>query len=102
MTSEPAEAQAFSSLISDVFCECRGAAQADVGRLSRELFLKVDVEGRSLCSAADAVGLTTGEARTVLFLFRRQMAGAMVGSVSTSCLKAANHARGQYPRGDPL
>lgn len=95
MPTEPADAQAVADLISDVFCECRSTVQADVGRLSGELFLKVDVEGRSLRSAADAVGLSTGDAKTVLFLFRRQMASALVASVLTVPASDADQTRGE-------
>ena len=45
MTTEPADAQAVADLISDVFCECRSIVEADVGRLSGELFLKVMSKG---------------------------------------------------------
>ena len=93
MTAEPAEAQVISDLISDVFCECRRTVQADVGRLSAELFLKVDVEGRSLQSAADAVGLSTADARTVLFIFRRRMAGSLVESILASRLTESAQTR---------
>ncbi|MAS04181.1 MAG: hypothetical protein CL534_05750 [Ahrensia sp.] len=100
MTREPAEAQAILDLVSDVLCKCQGAVQADVGALSGELFLKVDVEGRTLQFAADALGLTTHEPRTMLFLFWRQMAGALVGSVSGARLPDAIQTRGDgAPRG---
>lgn len=93
MDRKPVEAQAIADLVSNVFCECRRTVQADVGVLSGELFLKVDVEGRTLQFAAEALGLTTHEARTVLFLFRRQMAGAVVGSVLAAQLPDANQTR---------
>lgn len=86
MIKGPEDSQAITQLISDVFCECGSTVQTDVGRLSGELFLKVDVEGRSLKAAADAVGLSTSDARTVLFIFRRRMAGALVDSVLASRL----------------
>lgn len=99
MDRKPAETQAIADLVSKVFCECRRTVQADVGALSGELFLKVDVEGRTLQFAAEALGLTTHEARTVLFLFRRQMAGAVVGSVLAARLPDANQTRGgRMPR----
>lgn len=84
MTKGPADARVITHLVSDVFCICRGTVQADVGRLSGELFRSVDVDGRSLEAAADAVGLSTLEARTVLFIFRRRMAGAVVDSILAS------------------
>ena len=99
MTTEQADAQVIADLIFDIFCECSGRVQDDVGRLSGELFLKVDVEGRTLRSAADAVGLSTGDARTVLFLFRRQMASALVGSVPTTRLPDAGQRRGEGDEG---
>ena len=98
MTTEPADAQAVADLISDVFCECRSIVEADVGRLSGELFLKVDVEGRSLRSAADAVGLSTGDAKTALFLFRRQIASALVSSVLTVSASDEDQTRGEGRR----
>ncbi len=94
MTKDPQDSQAIALLLSDVFCECGDVVQADVGRLSGELFVKVDVEGWSLRSAADAVGLSTGDAKTVLFLFRRQMASALVGSVLAARVTDSDQARG--------
>ena len=99
MTTEPADAQVVADLIADVFCECRSKVQADVGRLLGELFVMVDVEGRSLLYAADAVGLSAGDAKKVLFLFRRQMASALVGSVSTTRLPDAGQMRGEGDEG---
>ncbi len=99
MTREPTEAQVIADLVSDVFCECRGTVQADVGALSGELFLEVDVEGRSLRSAADSLGLTPQEARTILLLFRRQMVNALVGSVLAEGLPADHTRRDGAPRG---
>lgn len=84
MTSEPEDAQAMADLMSDLFCACRDRVQDDIGRLSGELFRQVDVEGRSLQSAADAAELSPGDARAALYLFRLRMAGALVESVVTS------------------
>lgn len=92
MTTEPAESQVISDMLTDVFCECRSTMQADVGKLSGDLFLKVDVEGQTLRSAAEAVGLGTREARTLLFMFRMRVASALVGSIS-----AAHPVRGPGP-----
>lgn len=86
MTRGPEEAQAIASLITDAFCECQSSVQADVGRLSGEIYRRVDIEGRSLEAAAAAAGLSMRDARTVLFLFRRQMAGALAGSILASRL----------------
>lgn len=82
MMKEREVAQPLAHLVSDVFCECRSAVQADVGRLAGELFCRVEIEDQRLQVAADALGLSTGDARAVLFLFRSRMAGALVGSVS--------------------
>lgn len=92
MTTEPAEVQVISDVLSDVFCECRITMQADVGKLSGELFRRVDTEGQSIEVAAEALGLGTREARTLLFMFRKRMACALVGSIS-----AAHPARGPRP-----
>lgn len=83
MTAARADAKVIADLISGVFCECRSTVQAETGRLSGELFLKVDVEGRSIQSAAASLGLSTGDAKAILFLFRRQMASAFVSSILT-------------------
>ena len=92
MTTEPAESQVISDVLSEVFCECRSTIQADVGKLSGDLFRRVDTEGQSIEVAAGALGLGTREARTLLFMFRKRVASALVGSIS-----AAHPARGPRP-----
>lgn len=98
MTQGPAEVQVITQLISDVFCECRVTLQADVGRLSGELYRRVDVEGRNLEDAAGALALGMREARTLLFLFRRQMASALVRTVLAERLPEAYQTLGEGAR----
>ena len=86
------EDRATEKLFSGLLCRCKSTVQADIGKLSGELFRRVDTEGQSIEVAAEALGLGTREARTLLFMFRKRMASALVGSIS-----AAHPARGPRP-----
>ena len=66
------EDRATEKLFSGLLCSCKNAVQADIGKLSGELFRRVDTEGQSIEVAAEALGLGTREARTLL---RTQPAG---------------------------
>ena len=56
------EDRATEKLFSGLLCSCKNAVQADIGKLSGELFRRVDTEGQSIEVAAEALGLGTREA----------------------------------------
>lgn len=92
MTGVTKEDRVTEKLFSGLLCSCKNTVQADIGKLSGELFNRVDTEGQSIEVAAEALGLGTRDARTLLFMFRKRMASALVGSIS-----AAHPARGPRP-----
>ena len=78
----PADRAGVAELLTNVFCDCGEEVGFRIGTMACELFRRVDLAGQPTRKAAQALGLDPRDAAAILDLVRRNIADALVHSMS--------------------